>query len=126
MGVFGDVNITIWINCIKGEITMLKDHVLPIGSIVRLEAMPESRFMICGTLAMDDEEKKFDYNAVSYPIGLMLSREMVLFNHDKISEVLFEGYKGKNYDMYLDLLERAETGFADTQKEEKAASVQLE
>lgn len=46
----------------------------------------------------------YDYGACIYPVGVQANEELYLFNHENISEVVFEGYvnlmEDKLYEYY--------------------------
>lgn len=70
---------------------------LPIGTIVLLKEATK-KVMIAGFLAAENEESKdiYDYVGFPYPEGITSSKEFLLFNHDQIKEVFYEGYKDES------------------------------
>lgn len=66
---------------------------LPIGSVVRLKGA-EKYLMIVGfyTILPENPDKIMDYNGCFYPEGIISSKLNLLFNHDQIDEVIFEGF----------------------------------
>ena len=85
----------------------IKD-LLPIGSIVLLEG-GEKRMMIFGVKQADvvDEETtiEYDYISVVYPEGNMGLEYQFLFNHEDISEVVFQGYNDPEREAFLQHLD---------------------
>ena len=70
----------------------MKEKFLPIGSVVILKDATK-RIMITGYLSVDesDKEKVYDYNGCVYPEGFLSSEQVLLFNHDQIDKIFFEG-----------------------------------
>lgn len=66
---------------------------LPLGSIVLLQGGVQKALIIGRGLNVRNGQETFffDYGAVAYPEGLV-GDQMVYFNADKISRVVFEGY----------------------------------
>ena len=71
----------------------MKDKFLPIGSVVLLKDASK-KIMITGFLSVDenDQETIYDYVGCVYPEGFLKSSQILLFNHDQIDKVFFEGY----------------------------------
>lgn len=68
----------------------------PLGSIVRLKAGMK-RIMICGRLQVRDHDQKlFDYCACLYPEGILNPKEMFLFQHEDIDELVFQGFEDED------------------------------
>ncbi len=73
------------------------DYLLPIGSVVRLEGGTR-RLMIYGLKQTNsDTGIMYDYAGVLHPQGFMGQQFTVLFNHDKIEEVVAEGYADEGW-----------------------------
>ena len=78
------------------------ENLLPIGSVVRLTDA-KKKVVIMGIMPVkhmpDGEDIIYDYLGVPYPEGYMTQETGLLFNHDKIDEIIFEGYamKKENY-----------------------------
>ncbi|EHJ7843770.1 MAG: DUF4176 domain-containing protein [[Clostridium] innocuum] len=91
---------------------------LPIGSIVTLEG-GSKKLMIIGRCQQNNDEL-YDYTAVLYPEGMLMTDEVYLFNKADISHVHFTGYQDAeemqlkefifNKLQELDLLDRPEDG----------------
>ena len=64
---------------------------LPIGSVVLLKNA-EKKIMVTGYYPKTEDDKIFDYTACLYPEGVLDSKNGLLFNHDDIAEVFFNGY----------------------------------
>lgn len=71
---------------------MIKDYknLLPVGSVVVLKDGIKKIF-ITGFL-MQHNDKRYDYSGFLYPEGMLKSDELLLFNHDQIDKVYFNGY----------------------------------
>lgn len=71
----------------------MKEKFLPIGSVVILKDATK-KIMITGYLSVDQNNKDvvYDYNGCVFPEGFLSSTQVLLFNHDQIQEVFFEGY----------------------------------
>ena len=67
---------------------------LPIGSVVTLNASEKQDVMIVGYCARkaDETEKLFDYCGCLHPVGLLAPESALLFNHDQIQRVRIIGY----------------------------------
>lgn len=72
----------------------MKEKFLPIGSIVRLKGATK-KIMIIGYLSVDNEKKEvvYDYSGCMYPEGILGSDQTLLFYHDQIEEVIFQGFQ---------------------------------
>ncbi|PEZ09201.1 hypothetical protein CN326_02330 [Bacillus sp. AFS018417] len=64
---------------------------LPIGSVVKLEAV-EPIIMIIGRMVVSADKRDFDYVGVPYPVGYLGDEKVLCFNCDKIVEELHRGY----------------------------------
>ncbi len=80
----------------------MKEKYLPIGSVVLLKNA-EKRVMVTGfcCLSLKDENKIYDYCGCLYPEGVMNASEMLLFNHDDISDISSLGYCDKEGEEFL-------------------------
>ena len=74
----------------------------PIGTVVRLTIDPDMLFAIAGYLPRRDGGKMFDYFAVPFPFGLAKSNQYILFNADRITEVVHMGYCDEEGQALLD------------------------
>ncbi|MCI8574855.1 MAG: DUF4176 domain-containing protein [Bacilli bacterium] len=81
-------------------------ELLPIGSVVLLKDGIK-KIMIMGYMAMEkkDSNKIYDYCGCIYPEGLLSSEQSLLFYHQQIEQVYFEGYKGEEYTLFQTQLE---------------------
>lgn len=92
--------------------TEAKTELLPLGSIVTIEGT-ERKLMIVGRgLAVDLEgngPELYDYAMVVYPFGI-IGDALVYTNHDKIVDVVFEGYADEeNAEMLASITEAMKT-----------------
>lgn len=77
------------------------EELLPIGSVVMLfEA--QHALMIFGVKQTNkDDGIEYDYIGVPYPEGNMGNESYVLFNHEHIDKIFFEGYKDEKRDEFI-------------------------
>lgn len=76
-----------------------------IGTAVRLENNP-MEYTIIGYYPQDEESKElFDYLAVNASFGFSIEPDVLMFNRDKIEEVVFEGYRDERGEEFLKKLE---------------------
>ncbi len=75
------------------------NSILPIGSVVKIKKA-KKLIMIFGFLQTHPAraDKIFDYVGVPYPEGNLDLRAHVGFFAEDIEEVVFEGYKGENFE----------------------------
>ena len=75
----------------------MKEKYLPIGTVCNIKGNTNS-VMIAGYLGFEynGNFNLYDYKGLVYPGG-MLNDSVVLFNHDDIEKVVFEGYKSDLY-----------------------------
>lgn len=80
---------------------MRKDF-LPVGSVVLLKHTSK-KLMICGILQYreDSADTLYDYIGVLYPEGFMGDTGNILFNHDDIADVIFNGYDNPERQEFL-------------------------
>ncbi len=73
---------------------MERINYLPLGSIVLLEGGLQKIMIISRAVNVENGENVFffDYAGVAYPEGL-ISDQVAYFNMDKITKIVFEGYK---------------------------------
>lgn len=85
---------------------------LPIGSVVLLQNGVK-KVMVTGYMAMDQNNsgKIYDYSGCIYPEGLLSSDQTLLFYHDQIEQVCFEGYQGEEYALFQKQLEEVQKRF---------------
>lgn len=79
----------------KGNEKMIKEHILPLGTIVKLER-GDKGLMIVGRAQLYNNEGTigyFDYSAVLYPEGIRGNDGFIFFNDEDVQEVVFEGYR---------------------------------
>lgn len=67
---------------------MKYDHMLPIGSLVKVYGV-ENRLLIIGSNMADEETGRvYDYCGCFYPVGFLGGSRVANFNHDDI-EILY-------------------------------------
>ena len=85
----------------------MKDKYLPIGTVVILKD-GEKPLMINGFCVNPPEEENlstvYDYSACFYPEGLITLDNTLVFNHEDIDKVLFEGYETEDHNNFVDIL----------------------
>ena len=76
---------------------------IPLGSVVMLKGGVQKVLVISRAINVRNGDKDyfFDYGGVAYPEGLV-GDQMAYFNEDKISKVIFEGYKDEENDHMVD------------------------
>jgi hypothetical protein len=80
------------------------EELLPIGSIVLLKDA-EKKLMIHGVKQTNQEtEEEYDYSGVLYPEGDIGEIGKILFNHDQIEHVYFEGYVDEEREKFIQKL----------------------
>lgn len=95
---------------------MATNKVFPIGSVVKCRNV-KFPVVIIGrgqmTRKQNGETGYLDYSAVIYTTGFTNSDQLILFNHEDIEELLYEGYRDKNEDefaeSYLRLIKKTGT-----------------
>lgn len=87
---------------------MFYEHALPIGTVVTLKNYENEPWMIVGTLVRNENNEYKEYASVNYPYGILDGKRYLLFNHEDIAEVLFEGYRSDKYGAFLDVVQKAE------------------
>ncbi|MBQ3485659.1 MAG: DUF4176 domain-containing protein [Clostridia bacterium] len=83
---------------------MTVDKNLPIGTVVVLNDQQTKPVMING-YCMVTKDGMRDYAGVPYPLGLENDVQMVIFNAEAITEVLYEGMRANDYEMLVSLLD---------------------
>ena len=69
----------------------MKEKYLPIGTVVNLKGATK-KIMIIGYCPVENENHQmFDYSACLYPEGVIDSKKTLLFNHEQIEKIHFEG-----------------------------------
>ncbi len=99
---------------IKHKIIRTNDHInlynirdfLPIGSIVKLTATGNKKYLIFRLSANEPKgrDQVFDYMAVDYPEGTLVDETTIYFNHNEISEIVHIGYVDDDYKDYIDMI----------------------
>ena len=71
---------------------MRYDHLLPVGSLVKVEG-EEQRLMIIGCNMQDERTGRiYDYCACFYPVGFLSPDQVAQFNHRDIEIIYSVGY----------------------------------
>lgn len=82
-------------------------QLLPIGSVILLKGM-EKKIVIIGAMPVvrtkANNHIAYDYLGVPYPEGFMDLDKSLLFMHEDITEVVFEGYTDKEREFYIGAL----------------------
>jgi hypothetical protein len=91
---------------IKGVQNMQSPDFVPLGTICTLQGNDKKLMVIARGLILsqdDGEQRYYDYGGCLYPEGL-IGDAILYFNHDVISEVVFEGFAdGENNELLEDL-----------------------
>ena len=91
------------------------EKLYPIGTVVKFNENP-LEYTITGYFPQNKETKEvFTYMAVNASFGITTGPGAILFNTDQIGKVIFEGYRDKKAEQFLeklgavpDILARAE------------------
>lgn len=89
---------------------------LPIGTVVQLHG-GEHCLMITGVIQTTVDGMTYDYCAVPYPEGNTGSKEIRVFNHDAVSQVLFRGWEDARRKAFLSQLEAFYADSAEARRE---------
>lgn len=84
----------------------MPEKYLPIGSVVLLGDSP-TKLMITGYMVLYDNVI-YDYSACIYPEGIQDSNRNILFNHDKITEIIFKNKVTEEEEKFFDNLKKLE------------------
>lgn len=84
-----------------------KNLLLPLGSIVLLEGGAQKLLLIARGLNVNHNGQTFffDYGAVPYPDGVQ-GDQMVYFQRESISRVVFEGFRDEDDENLAEAIER--------------------
>ncbi len=90
---------------------------LPIGSVVLLKGAVK-KIMIIGYMAIDKENtsKTYDYSGCIYPEGLLSSDQTLLFDHEQINQVFFEGYQNEESELFKNQLKEVHKQLTESKK----------
>ena len=77
----------------------------PIGTIVTLENLEPSQFMIAGYLPKRADSKPYDYFGVSFPLGLLDKTDYICFDHVSITDVVHKGYSNEACQEFISSLD---------------------
>lgn len=84
--------------------TKIKE-LLPVGSVIRLEK-GKKNLVIIGIKQTDiSTGETHDYLTVPYPEGYISKDVMFYVEHDKIEEIIFQGYTNNEREQFLKSLE---------------------
>lgn len=75
---------------------------LPIGSVVKLKD-GKHLFMING-YKIKNNDVIYDYCASLFPDGILSFNDVMVFNHDQIDTIVFEGYKNDDHNKANNML----------------------
>lgn len=88
------------------------EKLFPIGTVVKFNENP-LEYTITGYFPQNKETQEvFTYMAVNASFGITTGPGAILFNADQISKVIFEGYRDKKVDQFLEKLEAVPAIFA--------------
>lgn len=78
---------------------------LPIGSVVLLNEA-KKKIMVIGIMQINvDDERMYDYMGVLFPEGYVGPASCFLFNKADIAEVVSEGYRCDDQNLFADAME---------------------
>lgn len=77
------------------------EKLLPLGTIVKLKVFPK-KLMIIGFLqySKNNENKIYDYTAVTYPQGQISSKYSIHFDNSDIEEIVYRGYEDEDWEKF--------------------------
>lgn len=79
---------------------------LPLGSVIYLEEGNQKIMIVGRGVVYEDEETGesvfVDYMGCPYPEGID-PNQTIFFNEENVDEVIYEGYKGKEEDRFLEV-----------------------
>ncbi|MBQ6323788.1 MAG: DUF4176 domain-containing protein [Bacilli bacterium] len=82
----------------------MNEKFLPVGSVVLLKEATRGIVIIGYSVVEEGSQKIWDYLGAAYPIGVISPDKNLLFNRNQIDKVLFEGYKDKDEEKFLNAL----------------------
>lgn len=84
-------------------------ELLPIGSVVLLKDA-HKKIVIVGIMPIkhmeDGSDITYDYMGVPYPEGYMGTQSGLLFNHESIQSVIFQGFSNEERDIFVEMIQR--------------------
>ncbi len=79
-----------------------------LGSVVNLGTEEKDlKVVIIGRMLQNEEKEIYEYVGVLYPYGYLGGEEAILFKHDDIQEVVWEGYVDSKEEEYNKALQEA-------------------
>ncbi len=78
---------------------------LPLGTVILLKGATK-KLMITGYCSYDptNKEKVYDYTGCFFPIGIINSQQMALFNHNEIAKIYYFGLNDEESKAYRKIL----------------------
>ena len=69
------------------------DKFLPLGSVVILKDAVKRLMIVgyCARIEADDNAPYYDYVGCLYPEGIFTSEQSIVFNHDDVDKILYQG-----------------------------------
>ena len=86
----------------------MKEKYLPLGSVVTLENATK-KIMIIGYLPLSNDNVVYDYNACTFPEGVLDANKTLAFNHDQIKEINHLGFdndEAKSFNKGIELIRK--------------------
>ena len=84
-------------------------ELLPIGSVVLLNDA-RKKILIIGLMPIkhleSGEDIGYDYIGVPYPEGYIGQESAMVFNHENIAEISFEGYSNEEREKMIEVIQR--------------------
>lgn len=85
------------------------EEFLPIGSVVQLKDA-KKKLVIIGVMPVkhtpNGTDVAYDYLGVPYPEGYMNRDTGLLFNHDRIDEIVFMGYANEERELFVNTMQQ--------------------
>lgn len=70
-----------------------KKEILPIGSVIKIEGIPNLIMIYGRKVSRNEENVNYDYVGCPYPLGFITIHQNIFFNHNDISTIIFKGYE---------------------------------
>lgn len=97
----------------------MADHLLPIGSVVRLKDSTAD-VMVAGYMPVGDTRPGYvwDYSGFKFPLGYVRNDEIYCFDQDQIEVVLAMGYQDSEQFEFVDALMKAVENIKNKENED--------
>ena len=84
----------------------MKEKYLPIGTVVLLKNA-NKKLMITGFGIIHPQSKEvYDYSGCPYPEGIIDSKSLFMFNHEKIQKICYMGYESEENEKFVKFIKK--------------------